>query len=688
MQLKKMSNTESLKVFREIMGYETPERRQWTLQSQENRNFYFGGQYTQEEMNDIADRGQYPHVINKIRKAIRGITGMFASALPKFLFTPLGKSDEVKSSISNKILDWVFQNSDGIQGFKKIVKRAAIDNIGYFHVIYSNGIVKYLPLTFEDVLVPPHSKDSLFRDAGVIGIYKYIPVSKAQALYGIASFTFETPQSYSDMATDSSMSTFLGKIFSSDEQHVKIYELYRKIWTRNEDGSINVRIQKETVVGYEHILIEQLPPEITEIPIIPLYVEDTENPYKLGEVHFLKGLQKFINKAFGVTLYNAQMLSNPKVLVRETDIPNMDIAAFEDNFATPGAIGLLTGNAEAPIIVQGQPLNNAFFAMYQDAKMEFEMATMPSEVLGYNNSNSQQNSSYLLDKKESVMDSFKDFSANIDNAVRHLAVIAIQYVRGYIKDESILRITDSEKKYETIELNKRQGLDMKNEQSVQQFVQAMKQRGASDGEIADTLEKAAEDSDYMDSLMEVINDTSVMNYDITVIPGSYSPTYEMAMLRLMFELYNVGAVDNTSVLEKAPISNKKEIIRRMDTAMRLQAEVDSLKEELEKMGQNSNARQQELTNLKIQTVVDQAAMKEEKILNDTKLKAYLSKQKNRLLTSKMIAEIEDKARAIIQDAKIEAQLIKQQKAINNTTTELNEEDQVFFDLVNKGEYDE
>jgi len=57
---------------------------------------------------------------------------------------------------------------------------------------------------------------------------------------------------------------------------------------------------------------ETLPKNITEYPIIPIYSEDTENPYKRGEVHFIKDLQKFINKSYGVVLHNAQLMGNPK----------------------------------------------------------------------------------------------------------------------------------------------------------------------------------------------------------------------------------------------------------------------------------------------------------------------------------------------------------------------------------------
>jgi len=618
-----------------------------------NRSFYFGNQLTADELSDIQDRGQFPYSINKVRKAIRGISGMLAASLPKFKLVAVGETDNEKVALCNDLIDWVWRNSDDIQGFSRIVKRAAIDNISYFHVIKDRrGMIKYVPLTFEDVVVDPASKDSLFRDAYRISIKKYIPVELAKALYGIQSMVYDAPVSWMDMQSDGSSQSFLGKMFSADKLYVLVYETYRKQYVAREDGFADIRIIKDTLVGFNDMFTETLPKSITEYPIIPVYVEDTENPYKLGEVHFMKGIQKFINKAYGVALYNAQLLSNPKVLIRETDVPNMDIKAFEDNFSTPGAIGVLAGNAGDPIIVQGQPLNSAFFMMYQDAVMQFEQATIPGDVVGYQKGFGERSSSHLLDIKESVLDSFKDFAGNIEKAVSQLGKVALQYVQAYVNQERIIKILDSDQRYKEIAVNKKQGLNMEDPQSIDRYVNMLTQKQVPEQEIERLLSAAAENKEVADNISYLINNVEDLNFDVYVIPGSYSPTYKMAMLRLMMELYEMQAVDNTAVLELAPVGNRDDLIERFSENRRLFAENENLTAKVEAIESTLAGREKELADMGIFNVVEEVRFKQEKILADTKLKAYLNKQRNKLVSKEMIDKIHDDIRDIIFKAKL------------------------------------
>jgi len=651
----KLDKTAAIKLYNELASYENQQYKNHQLDCASNRSFYFGDQLTAEELEDIKARGQFPYAINKVRKAVRGITGMLAASLPKFKFVAVGDDDNSKAMLCNHLLDWVWKNSDDIQGFQKVVKRATIDNIAYFHVIKDRrGYIKYVPLTYADVLVDPSSKDSMFRDAYRIAIKKYIPVELAKVLYGIENLQMDNPLAYSNMTNTEGTQAFLGKIFSADRNYVLVYETYRKQYVAVDNDFADVRIIKETLVGFEDMFSEVLDPAITEFPIVPLYAEDTENPYKLGEVYFMKAPQKFINKAYGVALYNAQLLSNPKVLVRETDIPGMDIEAFEDNFSTPGAIGVLTGNAGDPIIVQGQPLNSAFFTMYQDAIHQFEQATLPGEVLGFNNSsNNQMRSSQILDVKESVLDTFKDFAGNIEKAVAQLGKIALQYVKAYVKQDTIIKIMDGENKFNEIALNKKQGLNMEDPSSVESFANYLKNKGVSDNEIEQRLAIAVENKEYADSVHYIINDVNDLEYDLYVIPGSYSPTYKMAILRLMMELYEMNAVDNTAIIENAPIGNKEEMLDRYSENRQLFAENEELKAQIQGIEEVLKGREKELSDLGIQNVITESKFKQDKILADTKLKAYLSKQRNKLISTEMINKIRDEVRDIQFEAKVQ-----------------------------------
>ena len=87
------------------MCTESAEYNTWVEQCQQNKNFYFGEQYTTDEKALIQERGQYDIVINKVRKAMRGLTGMLAASLPKCKAIPVGgEPDTEKSVLASKVL--------------------------------------------------------------------------------------------------------------------------------------------------------------------------------------------------------------------------------------------------------------------------------------------------------------------------------------------------------------------------------------------------------------------------------------------------------------------------------------------------------------------------------------------------------------------------------------------------------
>jgi hypothetical protein len=653
--LKKLSAQDAWKRYRQLATYENVNWDNFKKVSRQTRDFYFGKQWTAEELNALKDRGQYTLTINKVRKAIKGMVGLFASSLPKYKVVPAGGQDEVAAEFANKILDWVWQNSNGLNLFQGAVKKALIENISFLNCIYgSDGKVKFKRLDFDEVIVDPKSRDPLFRDAEMIIVSKYMSRDKAQELYGVDNLVTERPSDWSVQDSTSDMDVVINKVFSDDKQYVKIYESYVKRYYRTEDGFVRTRINKETMVGYDNLFVETLPEEVTEYPIVPVYVEYTGNPYPRGEVYFLRELQRFINKTYGVVLLNAQLTSNPKVFVRETDIPNMSVNKFEDNMAKPGSLNVLSGNAEDPFIVQGQPLNNAFFNLYSDAKAEFESATLPQEILGFHNSaeRANQNSSYLLDVKESVIDSMRDFVSNLENACVQMGRVALQFVRGYMKDDRLLYILDGEKKYKQVKVNKKQGLDADSPESVRRYEDYLKQKGVPDEEIVKETKKIQEDSEYAKNIDYIINDTNLLDVDLYIVPGSFSPTYKMAMLRLMIELHRAGAVDSKAILEYSPIENKDEMIQRYDRLRQMEDYVKQLEEQLKEAEQTLKSREEQLVSSRIDTRVSREELRLKKMQAEAKLKTLRDKYENKLMTKKNIMQLQQEMSKILTEEKI------------------------------------
>ena len=638
MGLIKYSIQDAAKIWTRLSNYECNKFVSWQQQCMENREFYEGEQYTAEEKAKLAERGQYDIVVNKIRKAIKGMVGLVSSSVPKYKLVPVGESDDRKAMLGNKILDWCWNNSGGIYTYSSAVKSALIDNMAYLHVICpANKRIKFVKLSFDDVMVDPQSKHPMFDDAEMIVIKRYVSVDYVKRVYGIDNIVSEVPSGFYTSSPNLVTNDFLSKVFDNSRAYVNLYECYRKE---------NERIIKETVIGYMNAFREELPEYITEYPIIPIYVEGYDNPYKRGEVHFLKTIQKFINKTYGVTILNAQLMSNPKVFVRDRDIPRGNLDEFSANYATPGSVNVLTGDAQPPYVINGQPLNNAFFSLYMDAKQEFEWLTIPNQILGYGNMN-REHSSDLLDIKEGALESLKEFIAVIELACSRLGLVMLQYVQAYVTKETVINITDNLGKIQSLTLNKREGLDVDNEQSVQQWIQSQKQQQVPDEDIQARLAMAIEDSEYVKDLFYVMNETNFTNFDVRVITGSYSPTYQMAMLRLMMELTNTGAVDASVLLEYAPVEDRQKLIERFDTIKQLQNHIYNLEDEIKIMKQNYISAQQALSEQRVTNATAEAKVKLDKLKTEAKIKAMRDKFANQLMTKEKMMELEKEINAMV-----------------------------------------
>lgn len=661
-QLIQLSPEESGKLWYKLSTYENEMYAKWKAECLDNRAFYFGHQATSDEIEQIQARGQHYIVINKIRKAIRGMAGMLAANVPKYKLAAVGDDDNLKAALGNKLLDWVWNNSGGVTTFRRTIKDAQIDNIKYHHVIYSNqGKVKTVLLSFDDVIVDPSSKHPMFEDAEMICIRRYVSLDYAKNVYGVADIVHEVPGSYysyasSDTSTTDRANAFIQKVYSYDKLYVNLYECYKKSYYRDEETQeVKTRIIKDTVIGFRHSFREELPPQITEYPIIPVYVEDTENPYKRGEIHFLKDLQRFINKSYGVVLLNAQLMSNPKVFLRETDIPSADTEEFEDNYAVPGSISILSGNAEAPIVVQGQPLNNAFFTLYQDAKLELEAATISSMQLATGITPSS--SSQLIDQRELILDSLKDFTSIIDLASAQIGKVVLQYCSAYMSPEQMTRLLDTTGALARLKSYEEQGLNPNDEQSVSKYIQEAEQNNVPIDMIEHNLAQARLDADFLEALNYYVEMPDFSDMDVVVIPGSYSPTYETAMMRLMMELTETGAVDPSVILRYVPIENRQELIERFDLLQNLQGRLKALDEENEELKSALQSLEGELVTQRVNVATVKETAKLEKLKAEEKVKALMRKYEHRLQTREQQQKFKEELTAMI----LEFQLQKLQE---------------------------
>ena len=71
MPLEKYDIQKAAKMWSKISDYQSVHYHAWHEECKNNREFYEGMQYTNEEREILQERGQYDLVVNKIRKAIK-----------------------------------------------------------------------------------------------------------------------------------------------------------------------------------------------------------------------------------------------------------------------------------------------------------------------------------------------------------------------------------------------------------------------------------------------------------------------------------------------------------------------------------------------------------------------------------------------------------------------------------------
>jgi len=138
---------------------------------------------------------------------------------------------------------------------------------------------------------------------------------------------------------------------------------------------------------YQQLSGRVLVPESEEIlpisnyPVVPVIGEDTGNSMPLAEVDFMIGQQEMLNAAIGLTLLNAALASNWRVIVDAGVAGINDMKKFQRDFSIPGSwhnikMHPVTGKFPGEI-VRPEPLPVAWFTLVQyfAQAMEFQLST-------------------------------------------------------------------------------------------------------------------------------------------------------------------------------------------------------------------------------------------------------------------------------------------------------------------------
>ena len=379
-------------------------RQKWYTDRVENDRFYHNVQYDDQETTDIKSRGQGALVINITYAIVKQIISFLTANNPTWYVDPVGDSDKSRTYLFRHLLDATWYNSRGRRQFSQICKDVGITGIGYGMVNpnASNPFgVKFSRVSYHNVYVDPYTSEFDFSDADNIIISKLLSKNQAAIFFNT---TIEKIEEYAasdetmGMPSDDPLVTNYPRYIlptSNMKSRVRIIQrltmertkcyvvspikagvaITRKIYFNIDDRMrklANDRVisieEKDLKVLAKYISIgkycEKYYLPLDGYNITPFIDEFAGNPYALGPLDFLYGLQRALNKFVLLTLLNASLSNNMKMMAPKNSINKQ---MYEDSYAIPGALieyEWEEGMPE-PKQINPQPLANEFFSFPQ-----------------------------------------------------------------------------------------------------------------------------------------------------------------------------------------------------------------------------------------------------------------------------------------------------------------------------------
>ena len=651
----KLTRTEAYQEYNIITNATNTDYHNHIIDCDKNVAFFDGGlsQWEASEIAAMSTRGQYTLTLNATRKATIGMVGLFTSSKPKFRCDPVGNSDNAIAGIANELIDHSFRVSKGsgvlaetlLYSFKANMSYAVVRAIGNDKVIFEGA-------SYRDIIFSS-GKKMMLEDAEWAAVKKLIPLERVEVLYGVKPTVCSYPREW--IAFDGTYQQQGSKLelFDQARKYLLVFERYIRFFEKTEDGQIRKRIKVRTLLGYDYVYEKILPPEITEIPIIPMYSDISNNQYKFGEVHFLRDPQRFMNKMINEVMRSAQAMSSGKVIVRKNDIAGGDADAFAANWSLPGAVVVLNPAAQKPEIVYPAPLNGAYFDMFQNASAMFGTLNLSGDAQKLNDLATDPTRKQEWDQM--ITASLRIPATIFEAFLAQLGKVILQYQKAYISNDNLVNILNADDALKIVQDAQKDRLDVSTMAGITMWSNEKEKSGMSLEEIDETIYKTKEALAILDALYDFINDPKVLDVDVQIEADSYTSTNATNRFKMMYQLAEKGLVPPEILVEYLPVDDKEAIkvkISRMRSSARqvdqLNKQLETMTKDNEKMNQENRALKDKIIDVKREAGHDyqtkDSMLKKLADKKNTNFKNALMTAENRLALKELALEIKDMAR--------------------------------------------
>ena len=560
---------------------------------EEDEETYFGSHWSSEEKAELKARGQPEITINRSRPIIRQMAAMVTANNPTFRSFPVEDVDNDISTPLNDALAWLWNENKGKRHLRRAAMKMLRKRQGWLMWDFDpdedegRGRIRLLDLDPTMVFVDNTAMPPFYSNAESIILTKELSYDKAANIYP-------------DKAKELSRITTMGELNSRTDlenknriklgstdisepiagrgeklERVLLLETYAKEkvsrWRMQVSDDTGTMIEELVVdnkkdiddfkIKYPEIKVEiakfrktvikvlltagqdvfldeyYLDDKIMEYPMVPFMVEETDNPYPAGEMTFLRDFNRLLDKFVSITVHNAQIGSNIKLMAEENTIPGEEHALREwlDNYAKPGGVSFWKNRK--PEQVMPAPLNSAFFTLAKDIEKEMEYSSGMWSFMRGDPEGAPETARGTLLLSELGAEKAKLITSNIDDSLSQLGKVALMMIQTHWNYPMWKRFyNDDTSKVEQLEFNTNDN-----------------------------------------------NALAIGKYDVVVGSGSTLPTNRMAILQLMMELFGMNLVLPKHVRKYLDLPNMNEIEQEMDEIGKLQGELEQRQQAIDQM---------------------------------------------------------------------------------------------------------
>lgn len=461
----------------------------WRDRAERYESFFRGGQYSRKEKKILKNYGLIPLVINLTRPLISQRRAILTSSKPTWRVVPLQGGNKLIAEAAQQYLvgKW---NADYVDTQLNLaLKDCLITGVGYLFVDLASFLdnstfdINIKKLSWNYVLPDPKAQEFDLSDAENILIRKFVSLSRARVLYGLTKE--EAESSISESAAHNTGNTEatqqvevldrfskypvtqyhvtpakgeflrdLPTIFYTDDLTTKTSQenraLAEDMKRLSVEGTIELKEMRQLHI-YRAISVGDLAVysgvmNIRDYPIIPFIDEHGTTFEKCqGDVEFIEGIQKAINKFYLLTMHNAMLTGNFRVMGPKNAVKNK--TQFQRTSALPGAYleyepDPTLPNGGKPEIIQPGTLSSAFYGLTGDLmdKAKFELSVF-SPVMG-DARGTPETFSTTASLQDFGTQSIKELARRIDVQVAKVGEIVLQYIQNYTGRNELLEYID------------------------------------------------------------------------------------------------------------------------------------------------------------------------------------------------------------------------------------------------------